>query len=90
CLVSPERLRPILLDESLDEFRDQIQGCMWLTGRKWWHFVLYCPALKNIDRALTVRKMERDDNYIDELETDLLKFDKLVDQYRNNLTEQAA
>ncbi|WNZ54813.1 YqaJ viral recombinase family protein [Microbulbifer sp. MKSA007] len=90
CLVSPERLRTILLDENLDEFKDQIQGCMWLTGRKWWHFVLYCPALEKIGKALTVRKMERDDNYINELEMDLLKFDKLVEEYRSNLTKKAA
>ncbi|WP_444959697.1 lambda exonuclease family protein [Microbulbifer sp. VVAC002] len=90
CLVSPERLRTILLDENLDEFKDQIQGCMWLTGRKWWHFVLYCPALDKIGKALTVRKMERDDNYINELEMDLLKFDKLVEEYRSNLTQKAA
>jgi hypothetical protein len=85
CLVSPERLRNILLDENLNEFKDQIQGCMWLTGRKWWHFVLYCPALESIGKALTVREIQRDDNYIAELEKDLIQFDGLVEKYRQDL-----
>lgn len=85
CLVSPERLRTILLADNLDEFKDQIQGCMWLTGRKWWHFVLYCPALENIGKALTIRPMERDDDYIEALESDLIKFDGLVEEYRQQL-----
>lgn len=85
CLVSPERLRTILLADNLNEFKDQIQGCMWLTGRKWWHFVLYCPALESIGKALTIRTMERDDNYIEALEKDLLTFDGLVEEYRQQL-----
>uniref|UniRef100_A0AAU8GT84 Transcriptional regulator SutA RNAP-binding domain-containing protein n=1 Tax=Pseudomonas phage PACT201 TaxID=3230130 RepID=A0AAU8GT84_9VIRU len=24
---------------------DQVQGCMWITGRKFWHVGMYCPAL---------------------------------------------
>ena len=85
CLVSPERLRSILLDENLDDFKDQIQGCLWLTGRKWWHFVLYCPALAKIGKALTVREIKRDDAYIAELEKDLIAFDGLVEEYRQQL-----
>jgi hypothetical protein len=85
CLVSPERLRNILLDENLNEFKDQVQGCMWLTGRQWWHFVLYCPALEKIGKALTVREVKRDDNYIAELEKDLIQFDGLVEKYRQEL-----
>lgn len=90
CLISPERLRNILLDKSLDEFKDQIQGCMWLTGRKWWHFVLYCPALKNIGKDLTIREMVRDESYIDSLEKDLLSFDKLVEDYMASLIDKSA
>lgn len=35
CLVSPEGLREVLLNEDLSEFIDQVQGCMWISGREW-------------------------------------------------------
>lgn len=89
CLVSPERLRTILIDQNLEEFQDQIQGCMWLTGRKWWHFVLYCPALKSIGKELTIHEVKRDDDYIEALEKDLIEFEGLVTVNENQLREAA-
>lgn len=85
CLVSPSRIRQIVLDEDLSEFTDQIQGCMWLTGRKWWHFVLYCPALAPVGKDLIIHEVERDDNYIEALEADLLSFNQVVEGYREQL-----
>lgn len=87
CFLAPEKLMPILIDGDVSEIMDQMQGCMWLSGRSWWHFGLYCPALKNIGRELEIIPVERDDNYIAELEADLLEFDNLVEQYRSVLTE---
>ena len=40
CLVSPERIRSVLIDGDMSEFTDQVQACLWLTGRTWWHFAL--------------------------------------------------
>lgn len=78
CLISPERLRTILIDGDLSEYKDQIQGCMWITGRSWWHFGLYCPALKNINKAFWMRHIRRDDDYIEAMQADLIEFEKLV------------
>lgn len=81
CLVSPERLRAIYLDGDISEFTDQVQGCMWITGRKWWHFGLYCPALEPIGMQFWWREIKRDDDYIENMELDLVEFARLVDQY---------
>lgn len=89
CLVSPARIRSVLLDNDISEFMDQVQGCMWITGRKWWHFALYCPALKPIGKELTIFPIERDDNYIEALEADLIEFEKLV-TLNESLLRQAA
>ena len=89
CLVSPERLRTILIEQNLDEFQDQIQGCMWITGRKWWHFALYCPALKPIGKELTIHEVKRDDDYIEAMEKDLLEFEKQV-KLNESLLKEAA
>lgn len=82
CLVSPEALRDVLLLEDLSEYMDQIQGCLWVTGRKWWHFGLYCPALEPIGREFFWREIARDENYIEALEADLIKFNELVESYK--------
>jgi len=87
CLIDPSRIRDILIDGKIDEFKDQVQGGMWLTGRTWWHFCLYCPALASVGKALTIFEVERDDDYIAALEADLLEFDALVDQYVERLRE---
>lgn len=78
CLVSPEGLRDILIDNDFSKFTDQVQGCMWLTGRKWWDFCLYCPALAPIGKQLWCRRVERDDNYIDEMVEQLVEFEREV------------
>ncbi|MBY0243515.1 MAG: YqaJ viral recombinase family protein [Burkholderiaceae bacterium] len=78
CLISPEPLREILIDGNFDKFKDQVQGCMWITGRTWWDFCLYCPALRPVGKHLWHRRVERDDDYIDTMVEDLLEFEKLV------------
>jgi hypothetical protein len=85
CLIAPDRLRTVYLDGNLSEFMDQIQGCMWITGRKWWHFGLYCPAMESIGKQFWHREIERDDDYIEALEADLLAFEKLVSEYESKL-----
>jgi hypothetical protein len=90
CLIDPARIRDILLAGNLYEFRDQVQGGMWITGRPWWHFCLYCPALAMVGKALTIFDVARDDDYIEALEQDLLEFNALVQQYEARLREPVA
>lgn len=85
CLVSPEGLREVLLHEDLSEFIDQVQGCMWITGRRWWHFGLYCPALRSIGKHFFWREVQRNDDYIEAMEKQLVQFRHLVAKYRYQL-----
>jgi hypothetical protein len=79
CLIAPDRLRAVLLENDLSEFEDQMQGGMWITGRKYWHFALYCPALAPIGKELWWREWKRNDDYIEKMEADLIAFKALVD-----------
>lgn len=79
CFLAPAKLAAILLDGEIGDCKDQIQGGMWITGRKWTDFVLYCPALKCIDKDVKIIRVDRDDDYIAELERDLMAFNGLVD-----------
>lgn len=80
CLVSATSLRPVLVDHDNSDFMDQVQGCMWVTGRKWWHLGYYCPQLEAINYPLHLVKVARDDNYIAALEADLMEFKHEVDR----------
>ncbi|VTU38451.1 putative phage-type endonuclease [Variovorax sp. PBS-H4] len=79
CFVSPVSLRPVLLLNNIEEVRDQVQGCMWVTGREWWHLGFFCPALRAIDYPLHLLRLQRDDDYIEAMEADLMEFKAEVD-----------
>ena len=55
-----------------DEFIPQVQGCMWVTGRKWWDFVSYDPRMPEKLRMLRLT-IKRDDAYIARLEASVLE-----------------
>lgn len=90
CFVAPDRIRSIVLDGDWSEITDQVQGGMWITGRKWWDTCLYCPALEPIGKQLTHIRIHRDDDYIEALEVDLIEFNGLVQQYEQQLRQEAA
>ncbi|SFB19934.1 lambda exonuclease family protein [Azotobacter beijerinckii] len=90
CFVAPEKLRAFHIDNDASGIFDQVQGCMWITGRKYWHIGMYCPALEPIGRQLWWREFKRDEAYIEQLEEDLWRFKLLVDEYEAKLREKAA
>jgi hypothetical protein len=53
------------------KYKAQVQGILWVTGRKWCDFMSYCPTAKQ--RVLIVR-VERDESYIRNLENETNKF----------------
>jgi len=85
CLVDPARMRQVIIENDLSEFMDQMQGGMWITGRKWWHYGLYCPDLKDAGRELILHHVQRDDDYIAALEADVEAFDRYVDFCREKI-----
>lgn len=87
CFINPEKIRDIVLTGDLSDVMHQIQGGLWITGRKVWHFALYCPALKNINKDFTLIKVERDDDFIAEMEAELLEFNVLVESYKKQLED---
>lgn len=85
CFLSPEKLRSFHIDNDASALFDQVQGCMWITGRVRWHVGLYCPALEAAGRQLWWRVFDRDDDYINDLELDIIEFKALVDFYESEL-----
>lgn len=90
CFLDPAKLRTFHIDNDPSEVMDQVQGCMWITGRKWWHIGLYCPALAPVGRQLWWQEFKRDDDYIEKLVDDLMEFKGLLDGYEQHLRRKAA
>lgn len=85
CLVSPEGLREILVDNDLSAFEDQVQTGLLVSEREFCDFGLYCPPLKPIGREFTLRRIWRNDLYIKAMERDVKTFLALVDEAEDNL-----
>lgn len=83
-LVSSDTLFTALGGD-ISAYIDQINGALWLLGRKWVDLVLWAPDLACIGRHLTIRRIERDENAIQALEDDLMGFAKMVAGYESIL-----
>ena len=84
-------------DSYLNEIRDvesfkkacgnyywQVQGSMYLTGRSYWLFVSYDPAMKREEDQILILKVPRNDQDIEKLKTRL----RLAIAYKNKLLKQ--
>lgn len=71
------------------EFMPQVQGCLWVTGRKWWDWVSYDPRMPEHLRLFKVR-IERNDEYIKKLEEAVLEAEARVQEVIAQLNKQAA
>lgn len=72
----PERtahLRYLQQEAEPPEYTWQIQGGMWVTGRKWWDFVSYNPDFPE-HLQLLVRRIERNDEAIKLLGAEVARF----------------
>lgn len=81
------------LDGMPEEFKPQVQGCMWVTGRKWWDFVSFDPNAAPSFQLLVIRQ-HREDEYIAELERQVIDAERevsaLVDQLMATVLQAAA
>lgn len=60
------------------EYDHQIYGGMWLTGRQYCDFIMYVPDLAAVGKDLFVKRILRDDDFIDSMVRDLAKFNDRV------------
>ena len=72
-----------------EEYIPQIQGCMWVTGRKWWDFVSFDPRMPESHRLLII-KVGRDDSYIQNLQEKVIEAESEVNKLMEQLAGKAA
>jgi hypothetical protein len=80
-------VREIYLNEDISFYMDQVQGNLWLSGRKWWDFCVYCPQFATIGADWYRQRVERDDNYIEQMAYELADFNNVVNNYTERLLE---
>lgn len=85
CFVAPLKLRKIHTTGDTSMVMDQVQGGLWISGRQWMDFCLYCPALAPAGKQLWRQRIYRDDDFIEKLESDLMEFKAMVDEYERIL-----
>lgn len=62
------------------EHMPQVQGGLWISGRKWSNFISYHPNCKTPETKLAVVRVYRDEAYIDELAKKVIRFrDRLLE-----------
>lgn len=73
----------IITTGDLGEYMHQMQGGMWITGRKWCDFLMGVPDLKALNNGneLYVKRVHRDDNFIDSMVEKLWAFEQRVRHY---------
>lgn len=62
----------------VSEYICQIQGGLWITGRKYCDFIMYAPMLASVGKDLYVKRIQRDEEFIDKMASQLSEFEKLV------------
>lgn len=80
-IVSSEVLFRVIVEGDHSDYLDQINGALWMLGRKWCDLILWAPDLP----SMKVVRITRNDDEIDKLVSDLADFAKRVDDYTARL-----
>lgn len=87
--IDSTKIIAMLRTGDVSEYIHQMQGGMWITGRKWCDFIMYVPDLANAGKDMYVQRVPRDDLFIDMMVVQLSKFDKTVEEYVAMLRKQS-
>lgn len=74
----------------VSEYMHQMQGGMWLTGRKWCDFIMFVPDLVSVGKDLYIKRVYRDDEFIDNMVGQLQRFQGVIDAYEAILRKAIA
>lgn len=80
CPIDSIKIETMMRTGDVSEYIHQMQGGMWLTGRKWCDFIMYVPDLESVGNDLYVKRIMRDDAFIDSMVEKLFEFSKLIEK----------
>jgi hypothetical protein len=88
--IDSEKILAMLTTGDTSEYDHQMQGGMWITGRKWCDFIMYVPDLEPVGKDLFVKRIFRDEEFIDAMVQELHRFQMIVAEYETILRKEAA
>lgn len=83
CPDTTTHLKYILDNQLPSEYIPQVQGGLYVSGRKWWDFVSFDPRIKR--RPFWCIRIERDEKYIDNLKYEIDKFIKEMNELKEKI-----
>lgn len=69
------------------EYAHQMFGGMWITGRAWCDFLQYVPDIANVGKDLFIKRIHRDDVFIDGMVLELARFQLMIADYKAIFTK---
>jgi hypothetical protein len=84
--IDSVKITRIWATHDLTEHAYQHQGGIWLTGRPWIDHVMHAPALEACGKRLYMRRVMRDDDFIDRMVKRLAIFQAKVDEIVHTLS----
>jgi hypothetical protein len=78
--IDSTKIRTMWQTGDVSEYMHQMQGGMWITGRKWCDFIMYAPDLSACGADLFVKRVWRDEAFIDAMVERLAKFASMVEE----------
>lgn len=85
-MVSSDTLFTAMADGDISGYIDQCLGYLLFLGRKWVDLVLWAPDIE----LMKIIRIERNENEIEALESDLMEFARSVNGYESKLREVIA
>lgn len=89
CPISEHIHMGTWLDGMPEEHIPQVQGAMFVTGRRWWDFISFDPRLGDHPTSLYVERIERDSQFIATLEDELWLFELELRALVKKIVERA-
>lgn len=74
-----------LLSDPGPEYFAQIQATLWITERKWWDFVSYCPGFPGV-----IVRFARNEEFITKMDACVKEMLGILDGHRKTLREMGA
>lgn len=77
--IDSTKIRIMWETQDVSEYMHQMQGGMWITGRRWCDFIMYAPDLEACGADMFIKRIYRDDDFIDAMVLRLRRFAEMVD-----------
>lgn len=90
CPVNTVKIMSMLTTGDVSEYIHQMQFGMFLSGRAYCDLIYYVPALEKVDKHLYVKRVERDEAFIEDMVEKVIAFERRVSAIEASLREKAA